>query len=116
MDGSQSPGSIHVTFGKTNFLIEDEQDPGTWIEEELEAKKADFIDEILNGNLPNGKASKILYIITRCLFTTIADSNPSNVIRGRSKTMFTKFGFFRPPTPLRLYFPWFQSLQKIDFF
>ena len=65
MDGSQSPGSIHVTFGKTNcFLIEDEQDPGTWIEEELEAKKADFIDEILNGNLQNGKSSKILYIIT----------------------------------------------------
>ena len=79
MDGSQSPGSIHVTFGKTNcFLIEDEQDPGTWIEEELEAKKADFIDEILNGNLPNGKSSKILYMITRCLFTTIADSNPAN--------------------------------------
>jgi len=58
MDGSQSPGSIHVTFGKTNcFLIEDEQDPGTWIEEELEAKKADFIDEILNGNLQNGKSN-----------------------------------------------------------
>jgi len=36
---------------------EDEQDPGTWIEEELEAKKADFIDEILNGNLPNGKSN-----------------------------------------------------------
>ena len=87
MDGSQSPGSIHVTFGKTNcFLIEDEQDPGTWIEEELEAKKADFIDEILNGNLPNGKSSKILYIITRCLFTTIADSNPVNIIIRKSQS------------------------------
>ena len=37
-------------------------------------------------------------------------------IRGRSQTTFTKFGFFRPPTPLRLQFLWYKSLQKVNFF
>ena len=37
-------------------------------------------------------------------------------IRGRSQTTFTKFGFFWPPTPLRLHFLWYESLQKVDFF
>ncbi len=37
-------------------------------------------------------------------------------LRGRSQTMFTKFGFFWPPTPLRLHFLWYESLQKVDFF
>ena len=36
--------------------------------------------------------------------------------RGRSQTMFTKFVFFRPPNPLRLYFLWYKSLQKVDCF
>ena len=35
---------------------------------------------------------------------------------GRSQTTFTRFGFFWPPTPLRLHFPWYKSLQKVDFF
>ena len=30
--------------------------------------------------------------------------------------MFTKLVFFWPPTPLRLYFLWYKSLQKLDFF
>ena len=37
-------------------------------------------------------------------------------LRGRSQTMFTKFGVFWPPTPLRLHFLWFKCLQKVDFF
>ncbi len=37
-------------------------------------------------------------------------------IRGRSQTTFTKFGFFWPPTPLRLHFLWYKSLQKVNFF
>ena len=30
--------------------------------------------------------------------------------------MFKIFGFFGPPTPLRLHFIWYKSLQKVDFF
>ena len=37
-------------------------------------------------------------------------------LRGRSQTTFTRFGFFWPPTPLRLHFLWYKSLQKVDFF
>ena len=37
-------------------------------------------------------------------------------IRGRSQTTFTRFGFFWPPTPLRLHFLWYKSLQKVNFF
>ena len=33
-------------------------------------------------------------------------------IRGRSQTTFTRFGFFYPPTPLRLHFLRYKSLQK----
>jgi len=36
--------------------------------------------------------------------------------RGRSQTTFTRFGFFWPPTPLRLHFLWNKSLQKLNFF
>ena len=36
-------------------------------------------------------------------------------VRGRSQTTFTKFGFFWPPTPLRLHFIWYESLQKVNF-
>ena len=36
--------------------------------------------------------------------------------RGHSQTTFTRFGFFWPPTPLRLHFLWHKSLQKVDFF
>ena len=34
---------------------------------------------------------------------------------GRSQTTFTRFVFFRPPTPLRLHFLWYKSLQKVNF-
>ena len=37
-------------------------------------------------------------------------------IRGRSQTTFTRFGFFWPPTPLRLHFLWYKSFKKVDFF
>ena len=37
-------------------------------------------------------------------------------VRGRSQTTFTKFDFFWPPTPLRLHFLWYESLQKVNFF
>ena len=37
-------------------------------------------------------------------------------IRGRSQTTFTRSGFFWPPTPLRLHFLWYKSLQKVNFF
>ena len=36
-------------------------------------------------------------------------------LRGRSQTTFTRFGFFWPPTPLRLHFLWYKCLQKVDF-
>ena len=38
------------------------------------------------------------------------------LLRGRSQTTFTRFGFFWPPTPLRLHFLWYNGLQKINFF
>ena len=38
------------------------------------------------------------------------------MVRGHSKTMFTRFGFFWLPTPLRLHFLWYKSLQKKFFF
>ena len=28
----------------------------------------------------------------------------------------TRFGFFWPPTPLRLHFVWYKSLQKVNLF
>ena len=34
---------------------------------------------------------------------------------GRSQTTFTRFVFFWPPTPLRLHFLRYKSLQKVDF-
>ena len=37
-------------------------------------------------------------------------------LRGLSHTTFTRFGFFWPPTPLRLHFLWYKSLQKVHFF
>ena len=33
-------------------------------------------------------------------------------LRGRSQLTFTRFVFFWPPTPLRLHFLWYKSLQK----
>ena len=37
-------------------------------------------------------------------------------IRGRSQTKFTRFVFLWPPTPIRLHFHWYKSLQKVNFF
>ena len=37
-------------------------------------------------------------------------------LRGRSQTTFTNFDYFWPPTPLRLDFLWYKSLQKVYFF
>ena len=46
-----------------------------------------------------------------------AGSEPVELgVRGRSQTTFTRFGFFWPPSPLRLHFLWYESLQKVDFF
>ena len=39
-----------------------------------------------------------------------------HTLRGRSQTTFTRFVFFWPPTPLRLHFLWYKSLQKVNFF
>ena len=33
------------------------------------------------------------------------------LLRGRSQTTFTKFGFFWPPTPLRLHFLWYWWIR-----
>ena len=37
-------------------------------------------------------------------------------VPGRSQSTFTRFVFFWPPTPLRLHFLWYKSLQKVRFF
>ena len=55
-----------------------------------------------------GKVPVVEFLIEEC--------KPRNCIRGRSQTTFTRFVFFWPPSPLRLHFLWYKSLQKVDFF
>ena len=46
-----------------------------------------------------------------CLY----EGSKDYAVRGRSQTTFTRFVFFWPPTPLRLHFLWYKSLQKVGF-
>ena len=43
-------------------------------------------------------------------------SKRSHLVRGRSQTTFTRFGFFWLPIPLRLRFLWYKFLQIVHFF
>ena len=50
--------------------------------------------------------------VTKKLFST----NQSLLFGGVQKLRWHVFGFFWPPTHLRLHFLWYESLQKVDFF
>ena len=62
----------------------------------------------------------LFFLTTSCRYTIRGRSQTTFTldfsIRGRSQTTFTNFGFFWPPTPLRLHFLWYESLQKVNFF
>ena len=72
----------------------------------------------LSINIMCNQMSQIVRLFIKKLWKTITNHLflEWKEIRGRSQTTFTRFGFFWPPTPLRLHFLLYKGLQKVNFF